>query len=160
MPKESSGIMMYRRGDSGIEVFLVHPGGPFWKKKDFGAWSVPKGEHSSEEDSLAAARREFREETGFSVDGDFLPLAPLRQKSGKVIHAWAVEGACDPDRIQSNTFEIEWPPKSGVRTAFPEVDRAGWFGITEARRRIHPGQVGFIDELLRQLPGEGSLKSP
>lgn len=148
--KTSAGLLLYRHpGDP--EVFLVHPGGPFWAKKDLGAWSLPKGELAEEEDPLAAAKREFEEETGFVVDGDFRPLQALRQPGGKTIQAWAVEGDCDPDRIESNRFRIEWPPRSGRMQEFPEVDRAAWFGMEEARRRILAGQVGFLDQLSAML---------
>ncbi len=145
--KISAGILLWRKR-GGLEVFLVHPGGPFWAKKDLGAWSIPKGEIDEGEDPLTAARREFEEETGFAIDGDFQPLAPLKQPSGKVIVAFAVEGDCDPAQLRSNTFELEWPPKSGRRAEFPEVDRAAWFDVEEARTRIIKGQVAFLDELL------------
>jgi len=148
MPRKSSaGILLYRRRGATLEVFLVHPGGPFWAKKDLGAWSLPKGELAEGEDPLEAARRELAEETGFVVDGDFRELQPLRQPSGKTILAWAVEGDCDPEQVRSNTFEMEWPPKSGQRQSFPEVDRAAWFGLAEARERIIAGQAGFLEEL-------------
>jgi predicted NUDIX family NTP pyrophosphohydrolase len=147
--KTSAGILLYRRRGDALEVFLVHPGGPFWAKKDLGAWSLPKGEVGEGEDLLTAARREFTEETGFTVDGEFRPLEPLRQPSRKTIHAWAVEGDCDPAALRSNTFEMEWPPKSGQRRAFPEVDRGEWFSLDEARRRIIAGQAPFLDQLTR-----------
>jgi predicted NUDIX family NTP pyrophosphohydrolase len=145
--KTSAGILLYRRRGDVLEVFLVHPGGPFWAKKDRGAWSLPKGELTEGEDPLEAAKREFTEETGFAIDGDFRELQPLRQPSGKTILAWAVEGDCDPEQLRSNTFEMEWPPKSGQRRAFPEVDRAAWLSLAEARERIIAGQVGFLEEL-------------
>jgi predicted NUDIX family NTP pyrophosphohydrolase len=145
--KTSAGILLYRRRADNLEVFLVHPGGPFWAKKDLGAWSLPKGELADGEDPLEAAKREFTEETGFPIDGDFRPLRPLRQPSGKTIVAWAVEGDCDPAELRSNTFELEWPPKSGKRAQFPEVDRAAWFSLEEARERINKGQAAFLDEL-------------
>jgi len=148
MPKKTSaGILLYRQRRGRLEVFLVHPGGPFWAKKDLGAWSLPKGEFEPDEDPLDAARREFTEETGFPIDGEFLALTPLRQPSGKTIYAWAVEGDCDPAELRSNTFEMEWPPRSGKRSAFPEVDRADWFSLAEARQRIIAGQAPFLDEL-------------
>ena len=148
MPKKTSaGLLLYRRRGDALEVFLVHPGGPFWAKKDLGAWSLPKGEFEAGEDPLEAAKREFTEETGFPIDGEFRPLQPLRQPSGKTIYAWAVEGDCDPAELRSNTFEMEWPPKSGKRAAFPEVDRAEWFSIDEARERIIAGQAPFLDQL-------------
>lgn len=138
---------MYRRGRGGLEVLLVHPGGPFWAKRDSGAWSLPKGEVEAAEPPLEAAQREFHEETGFSVDGEFLQLTPLRQPGGKTVHAWAVQGDCDPARLRSNSFTLEWPPHSGKQAAFPEVDRAEWFSFAEALRRILPGQSGFVREL-------------
>lgn len=134
-----------------MEVFLVHPGGPFWAKKDLGAWSLPKGEIVEGEDPLTAAKREFTEETGLTIDGDFRPLQPLRQAGGKTVQAWAVEGDCDPDEVRSNVFEIEWPPKSGKRQTFPEVDRAAWFPIAEARERILAGQAPFLEQLVELL---------
>ena len=144
--KISAGILLWRKR-GGLEVFLVHPGGPFWAKKDLGAWTLPKGEIEEGEDPLAAARRELAEETGFAIDGDFRRLTPLRQPSGKIIHGWAVEGDCDPAALRSNTFEMEWPPKSGKRASFPEVDRAQWFSLDEARRRIIAGQAAFLEEV-------------
>ena len=154
--KRSAGLLVYRRRTAGCEVFLVHPGGPFWQSKDLGAWSIPKGELSPDEDPLDAARREFAEETGIEVSGDFVPLAPIRQSGGKTIDAWAVEGECDPATIRSNTFQTEWPPRSGQLRQFPEVDRAAWFAIDdEAGRRIIKGQRGLLDQL-RQLLGPGS----
>jgi predicted NUDIX family NTP pyrophosphohydrolase len=143
--------MVYRIREGGLEVFLVHPGGPFWARKDAGAWSIPKGEFVDPEDPLEAARREFREETGHEIGGSFLPLKPIKQAGGKTVHAWAVQGEIDPERIQSNTFTMEWPKGSGRQKEFPEVDRAAWFGVEEARRRILPGQAGFLDELLNLL---------
>jgi predicted NUDIX family NTP pyrophosphohydrolase len=138
---------MFRRCGGAPEVFLVHPGGPFWTKRDLGAWSIPKGEFEAGEDPLAAARREFEEETGLVPAGDFVPLRPRRQPSGKVVHAFAFEGDCDPTAIVSNTFETEWPPGSGRRRTFPEVDRAAWFPLEEAKRRLVSGQIGFVEEL-------------
>ena len=132
-------------------MFLVHPGGPFWAKKDLGAWSLPKGELDEGEDPLKAAIREFEEETGFAIDGEFRPLRPLRQPSGKTVVAWAVEGDCDPAELRSNTFTMEWPPKSGKQREFPEVDRAAWFSIEEARKRIIAGQAPFLNELQEAL---------
>jgi predicted NUDIX family NTP pyrophosphohydrolase len=149
MAKQSAGLLMYRRRRGELEVFLVHPGGPFWAKKDTGAWSLPKGEYRPGDDPLAAARREFREETGFSVAGEFIPLTPLKQPSGKIIQAWAVEGDCDAGAIRSNTFTLEWPPRSGRQQEFPEVDRAAWFTLAAAREKIIKGQVGFLEELER-----------
>lgn len=147
MPKKiSAGILLYRR-TRGLEVFLVHPGGPFWAKKDLGAWTIPKGEVAEGEDLQQAALRELGEETGFSVEGDLHVMRPLKQSSGKIIHAFAVEGDCDPDQLRSNTFSMEWPPKSGRQAEFVEVDRGAWFPIAVARERILEGQVGLLDEL-------------
>lgn len=128
-------------------MLLVHPGGPFWQGKDLGAWSIPKGEIGPDEDPPAAARREFREETGFEPFGPAVPLGHLRQPGGKLVHAWALEGDADPSRLRSNTFSLEWPRGSGRVQMFPEVDRAEWFGLAEARRRILPGQAPFLDAL-------------
>ena len=146
----SAGLLLYRRRPS-LEVFLVHPGGPFWAKKDAGAWSVPKGEFEAGEDPLSAAIREFQEETGFSIDGEFRALVPVKQPSGKMIHAWMIDGECDAANVRSNHFTIEWPPKSGKMTEFPEVDRAAWFDLTEARVKLLPGQVPFLDQLVAAL---------
>src|SRR5262249_26332269 len=143
----------YRRSSDGLEVFLVHPGGPFWARKDAASWSIPKGEYQPGEDSLSAARREFEEEIGIAVDGNFLPLTPVKQPGGKLVEAWALEGDCDASCIRSNTFSMEWPPRSGKQQEFPEVDRAGWFGMSTAREKILKGQEPFLDELqLRVTP--------
>jgi predicted NUDIX family NTP pyrophosphohydrolase len=147
MRKHSAGLLLYRWRSGGFEVLLVHPGGPFWAGKDGGAWSIPKGEYPPDEDPLAAAYREFNEETSCLAEGEVIPLRPLKQPSGKVIQAWALEGDCDADAIRSNTFSLEWPPRSGQRQDFPEVDRAAWFSLEAAREKILKGQVGFIDEL-------------
>jgi predicted NUDIX family NTP pyrophosphohydrolase len=149
--KLSAGLLLYRRRGGALEVFLVHPGGPFWAKKDAGAWSIPKGETDPEEDHLAAARREFAEETGLQADGRFLPLTPIRQSGGKIVHAFALEGDFDPSTIQSNSFEIEWPPRSGRKRSFPEIDRAAWFSLDEARQKINPAQRALLDELQAML---------
>jgi predicted NUDIX family NTP pyrophosphohydrolase len=149
MAKRSAGLIVYRRRRDGVEVFLVHPGGPFWAKKDLGAWSIPKGEYEEGEDGLAAARREFPEETGFAVDGEFVEVGTVRQAGGKVDTAWAVEGEFDAALLQSNVFEMEWPPRSGRLQEFPEADRGGWFSMEEAKERILKGQV----ELLEMLEG-------
>jgi predicted NUDIX family NTP pyrophosphohydrolase len=149
--KRSAGILLFRRAPGGPEVLIVHPGGPFWAKKDAGAWSIPKGEAAPGEDLLARAQREFTEETGFVLAGEFRPLTPVRQAGGKLVHAWAVEGDCDAAAIRSNTFDLEWPPRSGRVRAFPEVDRAQWFGLAAARDKINPAQRGLIDELERLL---------
>ncbi|GAB2176495.1 NUDIX domain-containing protein [Dongia sp. agr-C8] len=151
MPKQSAGLLLYRRGDQGLEVLLAHPGGPFWAKKDLGAWSIPKGEFAEDEAPLAAARREFAEEIGARVEAEALALTPLKQPSRKVIHAFAVEQDLDVERVTSNLFEMEWPPKSGKKQAFPEVDRAAWFPLALARKQIQPGQVPILDELARRL---------
>ena len=151
MSKKSSGLLIYRLREGGLEVFLVHPGGPFWAKKELGAWSIPKGEHEVDEDPLDAACREFTEETGFPAKGPFLPLTPLKQKSGKVIRAFACEGEVNPENLNSNSFILEWPPRSGRFQEFPEVDRAAWFPLTEAKGKIHPGQEGFLKELAGSL---------
>ncbi len=152
--KQSAGLLLYRWGDEGIEFLLAHPGGPYWAKKDHGAWSIPKGEFLEDEEPLAAARREFAEEIGTRGRGEARALTPVKQSSRKVIHAFAVEHDLNVDRITSNTFEMEWPPKSGNSQAFPEVDRAAWFKLEEARQQIQPGQVPILDELARQLSAE------
>ena len=154
MPKLSAGILMFRTLGSRLQVFLVHPGGPFWRNKDAGAWSIPKGEYADGEDPLDAAKREFREEAGFEVHGDFFPLGQIKQSGAKVITAFAVEGDCSPAAIRSNTFTIEWPPKSGRQQEFPEIDRAEWFSMDEARTRIVKGQTGFLDRLLTAIPAD------
>jgi predicted NUDIX family NTP pyrophosphohydrolase len=151
MAKKSAGIVLYRYRDSTLEIFLVHPGGPFWKNKDSGAWSIPKGEFDAREDPLQAASREFHEETGCSVDGSFIALGPVRQAGGKIVHAWAVEGDCEAESISSNSFTIEWPPRSRQRKEFPEVDRAGWFSLQLAREKILKGQLMLLDKLQRIL---------
>jgi predicted NUDIX family NTP pyrophosphohydrolase len=155
--KASAGLVIYRRSGAATEVFLVHPGGPFWQAKDLGAWSIPKGELTPDEDPLTGARREVREETGLDVSGEFRPLVPLRQPSGKIVHAWAVEGDCDPARITSNTFSLEWPPRSGSVQAFPEIDRAAWFSLDQAGERITKGQRGFLDQLRQLLDQAGGV---
>jgi predicted NUDIX family NTP pyrophosphohydrolase len=154
MPIISAGILMYRFREGVAEVFLVHPGGPFWAKKDAGAWSIPKGIIDADEDPLASARREFEEETGSRVSGDFTQLSSVKLKSGKVLLAWAVEGDCDPSEIKSNTFPMEWPPHSGRQQEFPEVDRAAWFQINEARKKINQGQLPLLEELVSVLKKE------
>lgn len=146
MPKRSAGILMYRRKDHEVQVFLVHPGGPFWAKKDLGAWSLPKGEYE-EEDPLTAARREFEEETGVVVNGDFLLLGEAKQSGGKIVTTWAVEGDCDPAGLKSTTFQMEWPPRSKKMVEFPEVDRWEWFSLDAAQERILAGQKIFLDRL-------------
>ncbi|MGH7930741.1 MAG: NUDIX domain-containing protein [Candidatus Binatia bacterium] len=148
--KTSAGLLLYRRCGE-LEVFLVHPGGPFWAKKDAGAWSLPKGEFLEGEDPLQAARREFTEETGLPIDGEFRRLDPVKQSGAKVIHAWAIEADCDASQVRSNLFSMEWPPRSGRMQQFPEVDRAEWFTIFEARKRIIKGQLALIDQLSSAL---------
>jgi predicted NUDIX family NTP pyrophosphohydrolase len=145
--KESAGLLMYRLHDSTLEVFLVHPGGPYWAKKDLGSWSIPKGEFEEGEDRLNAAKREFQEETGFLPEGSFAALTPVKQPGGKTVYAWAVRGDCDAKTIVSNRFSIEWPPRSGKRQEFPEVDRAGWFTMEVAKEKILKGQVSLLEEL-------------
>ncbi|MEX2144421.1 MAG: NUDIX domain-containing protein [Anaerolineales bacterium] len=150
MPKKSAGILVYRFRDGQVEIFLVHPGGPFWAKKDNGAWSIPKGEFE-DEDPLTAARREFKEETGLEINGDFHPLAPQTLKSGKRVHAWAVEGDLDAGQVRSNLFEMEWSPGSGRRINVPEVDRGAWLTLGAGLEKINPAQRGFIRELAQRL---------
>jgi predicted NUDIX family NTP pyrophosphohydrolase len=172
MPKQqSAGLLMFRRRRGRTEVLLAHPGGPYWQGRDEGSWTIPKGGLNEGESALEAARREFAEETGLSPPepdgagaggpGRYLALTPLRQRSGKLVHAWAFEGDCDASAVRSNTYKAEWPPRSGRWAEFPEIDRAGWFGLEEARAKLLPGQRGFIDELARRLgveaPGEGGL---
>jgi predicted NUDIX family NTP pyrophosphohydrolase len=159
MGKLSAGILMYRLGDDMLEVLLVHPGGPYWRKKDLGAWSIPKGEIEEGGDAAATARREFFEETGVSVEGELTPLTPQKQKGGKIVYAWAVEGDLDAANIRSNTFELEWPPKSGRRQSFPEVDKAEWFPIHVATQKINKGQTGLIRELMEKLNIEEEVTS-
>jgi predicted NUDIX family NTP pyrophosphohydrolase len=151
MAKRSAGILMYRHRGAEPEVLLVHPGGPFWKNKDLGAWSIPKGEYSDPEDPLAVARREFEEETGARPLGRFLPLGELVQPGRKIVTAFALEGEFDPATLQSNTFELEWPPRSGRTASFPEVDRAQWFSPTDAGRKILKGQSEFVTRLLKAI---------
>jgi predicted NUDIX family NTP pyrophosphohydrolase len=144
-------LIMYRTAGGILEVLLVHPGGPFWTNKEQGAWTISKGELEDDEDPLETARREFEEETGIRPEGPFLELSPVRQKGGKVIHGWAFEGDCDPRKLRSNTFSIEWPPKSGRRQEFPEIDRAAFFPVAEAESKINPAQVPFLAELAEKL---------
>jgi predicted NUDIX family NTP pyrophosphohydrolase len=151
MAKRSAGVLMYRRRGAEPELLLVHPGGPFWKNKDLGAWSIPKGEYVEGEDPLTVARREFEEETGARPQGDYLPLGDITQPGRKVVTAFALEGDFDPATLRSNTFELEWPPKSGRKASFPEVDRAQWFAPAGARQKILKGQSELIDRLLRVI---------
>jgi predicted NUDIX family NTP pyrophosphohydrolase len=148
MPNQSAGILLYRKINNQLQIFLVHPGGPFFKNKDLGAWSIPKGEFLEDEEPLAAAKREFEEETGQTIDGNFIPLNLVKLKSGKKVYAWAVEGDINHETIFSNLFEMEWPPKSGKKQSFPEIDRAGWFGVAEAKLKINIAQAAFIEELI------------
>jgi len=149
--RKSAGLLVYRKVEKSIEVFLVHPGGPFWKGKEAGAWSIPKGEFAEGEEPLAAARREFTEETGQAIGGDFLALTAVQQKGGKLVFAWAVEAEVDATNIVSNTFRQEYPYKSGKWITIPEVDKAAWFSLEEARQKINAAQVAFLDELESKL---------
>lgn len=151
MANQSAGILLYRMKTNGLEVFLVHPGGPFWQKKDLGAWSIPKGEFTTGEEALIAAKREFEEETGTRLTGDFIELTPIKQKAGKMIYAWAVEGDINASEISSNTFSMEWPPKSGKLKQFFEIDKAEWFKVEDAQQKINPAQAAFITELSTKL---------
>ena len=148
---KSAGIILYRDKNKLMEFLLVHPGGPFWKNKDAGVWSIPKGEISPNEKPFVAATREFEEETGLRLAGDFIELTPIKQKSGKIVYAWALKQDMDADNITCNTFEIEWPPKSGKRQIFPEIDKAGWFSMIEAKKKIIASQIPLIEELLLKL---------
>ncbi|HEX4276412.1 MAG TPA: NUDIX domain-containing protein [Bryobacteraceae bacterium] len=154
MAKRSGGILLFRR-KAELEIFLVHPGGPFWAKKDLGAWSIPKGEYTEDEDPLDAARREFMEETGAAIDGEFLALGDVKQAGGKIVIAWAIEHDLDAGSIRSNTFEMEWPPRSGHRQKFPEVDRAGWFSPAAAMEKLIPVQAAFVARLQEKLATSG-----
>lgn len=149
--KQSAGILLYKVVDDQPQFFLVHPGGPFWKNKDVGAWSIPKGEFDDDEDPLEAAIREFEEETGMQPAGPFEMLHPVRLKSGKIVHGWACKGDVDPEGIISNTIAIEWPPKTGKTLIIPEVDKAAWFGTDEALLKINPAQAAFIAECKQRL---------
>jgi predicted NUDIX family NTP pyrophosphohydrolase len=155
MPKQSAGLLLYRNAGGRVDVFLVHPGGPFWAKKDDGAWSIPKGEFADGEEPLEVAKREFQEETSFSIagkiNGKFEPLNPVKQSGGKTVHAWAIEGDVDAGAIRSNTFSMEWPRGSGKTQSFPEVDRAGWFDLGTAKVKILKGQIGLLEQLERIL---------
>jgi predicted NUDIX family NTP pyrophosphohydrolase len=155
--KQAAGLLLFRRSGGSLEVMLVHPGGPLWARKDEGAWSIPKGEVEPNEDALAAARREVEEETGARPSGKFIALAPVRQTGGKVVHVWAIESDFDPATLESNLFEMEWPPKSGNRRSFPEVDRAAWFDLATAERKILPSQAIVLQHLqdrLRETAGQ------
>ena len=149
--KKSAGILLYRVRKKNLEVLLVHPGGPFFKNKDEGAWSIPKGEFTDNETGLDAARREFEEETGFSCSGNFIELTPVKMTSGKTVYAWALDKDIDASKIKSNEFEMEWPPKSKKMQSFPEIDKAAWFSVAEAKIKININQLVFIDELVAHL---------
>jgi predicted NUDIX family NTP pyrophosphohydrolase len=156
--KQSAGLLMYRGAGESLEVFLVHPGGPFWVKKDRGAWTLPKGEFEGDEDPLAAARREFVEETGFDFSAPFIELGQVRQKSGKIVSAWAFRGDCDPAELVSNTCEIEWPPRSGERLVIPEIDRGAWFSLENAESYIREEQRPLLQRLADSLPSRVDRK--
>lgn len=151
----SAGLLLFRRRDGGLEVLLAHPGGPFWANRDAGAWTIPKGLPEPGEDLLSAARREFAEETGLHPDGPFLALGDVKQKAGKTVHAWAYEGDADPSQLTSNLMSVEWPSGSGKRVEFPEVDRCAWFDPVEAREKLNPAQVAFVDRLEAALTAQG-----
>ena|ERR1700724_1261508 len=159
MPRQSAGLLMYRWREQRLEVLLVHPGGPFWASKDLGAWSIPKGEYLNGEPAFDAARREFQEETGWTAEGEFLSLGGVQQSGHKRVSAWAFEGDGDPELVRSNHCEIEWPPRSGRRMQIPEVDRAAWFSLEEARERILQGQRPFLDRL-SAVAKESARESP
>ena len=151
MANQSAGILLFRRKNNSVDFFLVHPGGPFWQKKDIGAWTIPKGEFANNEEALEAAKREFKEETGVALSGNFIELTPVKQKAGKLIYAWALEKDVDSSIITSNSFKIEWPPKSGRFREFPEVDKAEWFSEHQAKVKINPAQVRLVEELIQRL---------
>lgn len=151
MVRKSAGILLYRFHENVPEFLLVHPGGPFWAKKDVGAWSIPKGEFEASESPLDAAIRELEEELGIKISGDFIELKPVKLKSGKIVYAWALQHDMDPANIKSNTFEFEWPPKSGKKILIPEVDKAGWFNVEDALKKINVGQINLIEEMVNKL---------
>jgi len=154
--KKSAGLLMYRHQGGTLQVLLAHPGGPFWQRKDEGAWTLPKGEYEDSEQALAAAQREFAEETGFTVKPPFIPLGEVTQKSGKHISAWAFAGDGEPSALHCNTFEMEWPPHSGRRQSYPEIDRVAWMEADEARRKINPGQRALLDRLEKALSAQAA----
>ncbi len=154
--RTSAGILLYRKRSGALEVFLVHPGGPYWAGKDDGAWSIPKGEIEQSEDALAAAQREFCEETGSEVTGPYQPLAPVKTRGGKWIQAWAASGEFDPATLRSNLFSMEWPPRSGRMQSFPEVDRGAWFALDQARVKINSGQLPLLQELATLVASEAA----
>lgn len=149
--KKSAGLLLFKKSKEGLLYFLVHPGGPFWKNKDLGSWSIPKGEMSDDEDALERAKIEFQEETGQEIAGEFIPLSAIQQKGGKIVYAWAVEGDVDLSSLSSNTFDLEWPPKSGKILQVPEVDQWKWFTLNEAKSKINPAQVSFLLEVQKLL---------
>jgi predicted NUDIX family NTP pyrophosphohydrolase len=161
MKKQSAGILLFRRTTNSVEVLLGHAGGPFWKKKDSGAWSIPKGEYEPDEDSLVAARREFQEETGQAVpEGETIDLGSMKRKDGKIIQIWAVEGEIDAKHIMSNSFEMEWPPKTGQMQSFPEIDKAAWYSLAKAPVKMHKGQDVFIERLAEHLGVDPTAQEP
>jgi predicted NUDIX family NTP pyrophosphohydrolase len=151
MSKTSAGLLMYRFRNGALEVLLAHPGGPYFRNKEEGVWTIHKGEVEPDEDLFATAQREFAEETGLTLTGPFMPLSPVKQKGGKTVYAWAFEGDCDPAKIQSNQFKVEWPPRSGKRATFPEIDRAEFFDLVTAKTKINPAQAALIVELAETL---------
>jgi predicted NUDIX family NTP pyrophosphohydrolase len=151
MPKQAAGILVYRKKKNRLEVFLCHPGGPLYKNRDAGVWQIPKGEFELDEDPFKAAKREFKEETGQEIDGEFTKLTPIKYKTGKIVYAWAVEGNVAEGEVKSNLFSMEWPPKSGKQAEFPEVDRGEWFEVEEARKKILPALIPFIVEVAEML---------
>ncbi|MGN6439254.1 MAG: NUDIX domain-containing protein [Agriterribacter sp.] len=151
MATTSAGIVLYRIRKKMLEVLLVHPGGPFWAKKDNHAWSIPKGEYTEDEDPLEAAKRELAEETGIKATGNFTPLTPVKQKGGKIVMAWALEKDIDPSIIKSNSFSMEWPPRSGIQKTFPEIDKAAWFTVEEAKNKMIEAQFALVEELAKKL---------
>ena len=157
MPRISAGLLLYRIHGGKLQVLLAHPGGPYFKNKDDGAWTIPKGEVQAGEELLETAQREFSEETGITPVGPFVPLTAIKQKGGKIVHAWAFQGNCDPAAIVSNTFTLEWPPRSGQQLEFPEIDRAGFFDMAQARRKIKAEQQPFLDQVEGLVKGEASL---
>ena len=154
MPKQSAGLLVYRLRPELLEVFLVHPGGPYWSRKDDGAWSIPKGEIGLDEQPISAARREFQEETGFPIDGPFVALGSIRQSGGKTVQAFGVRGELDPAKVVSNVFSMEWPPRSGKQVEFPEIDRAAWFSIERAKLKMNPAQCEFLERLEKLTSGQ------
>lgn len=159
MPRQSAGLLAYRFAHGELEVFLVHPGGPYWARKDAGAWSIPKGEFEPRDDPREAARREFEEETGFVPRGELIPLTPRKQPGGKLIHVWAVQGDWEPAQLRSNSFSMEWPRGSGRMQEFPEVDQGAWFALAAARHKLLPGQVPFVEELALTVSGRPEMGS-